>query len=712
MRTRRSIAVAGSIILLGVLGAAMPDAGGGADLRTLDRRAQGLKSKALALNAELLRLAEAVLHPADTRMNVFLTVRADAPFRLDTVELHIDDRVVSSHRYTDAEMQALVRGGVQRLHTANVPAGEHELSLIVAGKNESGREYRRTAAMIFHKQDGPKVLELAVVNTRGRDAPELHAPMLVRDHLQRQAQDPYFGETLFELYVGRYFSALTHLMLGREVGLHPLHEHEAAMLLADLYLAHGLHGQADRIYGELINGGRVPVVVAARAELKLARSWYERGYFDAALDALLRIRDTLPQELQEERRVLLALALMRRNRFGEAVAVLSQLRGNSDWATYARYNMGVGLIQIDRRKEGVATLEKVTRVRADTNAMKALRDKANLALGFAFLSSEDPERARSYFREVRLSGPYASRALLGIGWALSAKGKHKQSLAPWLELQERKGFDIALQESLLATGYAFAELQAYEQALAHYQQAITVYDAEIARIGETVATLRSDRPLEQVLFTGAPGATDTLLLEERLGAVPENRYLVRLYASHDFQEALRAHRSLQSLAQNLECWARVLANEAELSERLQQARAAAAPAAGDREPPDDMRGCAALNAPRNWGLASDYSPTLWVSADPLAPVGQDRAQSLQDGQEGSAEDRATLALRAAALQRRVSLLGAEVQAAAAAQEQYLKDLVVAELEHQQERLRAYVTQARFGIAQVYDRSLTRATKAQ
>ncbi len=710
---RQAIA-AGGIVLLSAIAGAVVDAQAATDLRTLDRRAQGLKLKALALNAELLDFAEAALHPAPTRLTVFLTVQAQAQV-LGTVELHIDGRQVAAHDYTEAETQALIRGGVQRLYTGDLAEGEHELSLAVSGKSARGREYQRSAAMILNKQEGPKRLELAVVDRPGQDLPEVHAPMQVRDHLQRPVQDPYLGEALFDLYQGRYFSALTHLVLARQAGLHPLHAHEATMLLADLYLAHGLHGQADRLYGELINGGKVPPAVAARAELRLATSWYQRGYWDAALDALLRIRDTLPEEYQEERRVLLALALMKRNRFGEAVAVLTQLRGNSEWTSYARYNMGVGLIQIGRTKEGVAALEKIARMRASEEPMQALRDKANLALGFAFLSTSSPEQARSYFRDVRLQGPYASRALLGMGWALSAKGKHKQSLAPWLALQDRQDLDVAVQESLLAAGYAFSELHAYEQARRHYEKAIAAYDAEIARIDETISALRADAPVEEVLFGGAAAGPATTL-SKRLGATPQNRYLVGLYASHDFQEALKGYRSLQSLARNLGCWADVLTGETPLAERLRGARAVIAPQAGEAVVAAERQGCGALNAPRDWNLDPGYAPTLWAVKAAIAagtPIGQDpRARTLQSVSEASAGDSAALALRASAFQRRVSALAAEVESAAGAQQQYLKDLVVLELTRQQERLRTYVTQARFGIAQVYDRSATRPTKGQ
>ena len=112
------------------------------------------------------------------------------------------------------------------------------------------------------------------------------------------------------------------------------------------------------------------------------------------------MQDPLPADIKDQQQALLALVLMKRNRPGEAVAVLSQLRGKSGRATYARYNMGVGLIQIGRTKEGVALLGKIARTRARNDEMLALRDKANLALGFAFLGLPDPGKAKSDRKSV------------------------------------------------------------------------------------------------------------------------------------------------------------------------------------------------------------------------------------------------------------------------------------------------------------------------
>jgi tetratricopeptide (TPR) repeat protein len=686
------------------------------DARNLDAQAQWLKAQVLKRNRDLLTLTEELLYPAATRVSVFLSVDGSEPFQLAAVELKIDGEVVVRHRYSEREANALLRGGVQRIYSGNSAEGEHELTAVVTGKNAKGRDYRESAAMIFYKETAPKLIELAIVNLKGRDHPEMHAPASVRDRQLRAAKEPSFGEALFNLYQEKYFAAATGLMAARESGELSHHYLEAALLLGDLYLSYGLHQEAESMFARLALHG-VPPDINARAQFDLAKSWYQRGYLREAQDTLLDIRDTVPSELQDERRVLLALVLMNQNRYGEGVGVLTQLRGRSEWATYARYNMGVGLIQIGRRSEGISILEKIARMRRQSEEIVLLRDKANLALGFTFLGVPDPERARAYFREVRFNGPFSNKALLGIGWALSAKGKHKQSLVPWMELQNRGDVDVAVQESLLAVPYALSQLQAYKQALQHYENAITTYNAEIESLARAVEALRAGERLSSVVQYAAAAPTAPA---GRPANTPENRYLVRVFASHGFQGTLRNYRDLRSLSKNLDCWAAALAGEEEqnLPARLKAAKRAIADRENDTDPADDSQACGRINGSRHWQLAPDYKPSLWRVNEPYLQSEDEytraktRATAAEDAQRSVDPGHGATVARIGALHRRVTELKASVDSVVDSHERFLQQLAALELESQEKRLRTYVAQARFGIAQVYDQSSRRAGQTQ
>lgn len=137
--------------------------------QALDTRIQTLKQQVIELNRDLLALEEELLFPANTQVAVFVSMDVGRLFQLDSVQLKVDDKVVTNYLYTDREIQALYRGGVQRLYLGNLRAGSHELVAVFTGKGPHNRDYRRGAALTFEKATGPKYIELQIRDdTRGQ----------------------------------------------------------------------------------------------------------------------------------------------------------------------------------------------------------------------------------------------------------------------------------------------------------------------------------------------------------------------------------------------------------------------------------------------------------------------------------------------------------------------------------------------------------------
>ena len=140
--------------------------------QTLDAKVQDLKKEVKSLNRDLFILEEELLFPSSTQLAVFLSVDVGNFFRLDSVQLKIDNKVVANHLYTKRELGALERGGVQRLYVGNVKSGEHELIAIFSGPGPNNREYRRGTTLKFNKSSAAKFLELKIVDSTGKLQPE------------------------------------------------------------------------------------------------------------------------------------------------------------------------------------------------------------------------------------------------------------------------------------------------------------------------------------------------------------------------------------------------------------------------------------------------------------------------------------------------------------------------------------------------------------
>lgn len=128
----------------------------------LDGKIQTLKQEVMELNRDLLVLEEELLFPASTQVAVFVSMDVGTLFELDSVQLKIDNTVVAHYLYTEREIKALQRGGVQRLYLGNLKTGKHELVAVFTGKGRHERDYRRGATLNFEKATGPKYVELQI----------------------------------------------------------------------------------------------------------------------------------------------------------------------------------------------------------------------------------------------------------------------------------------------------------------------------------------------------------------------------------------------------------------------------------------------------------------------------------------------------------------------------------------------------------------------
>lgn len=367
-------------------------------------------------------------------------------------------------------------------------------------------------------------------------------------------RDLSYGDALFYFYQGESFESLTRLAAYSQWGRVPGHEAEAQLLLGGLYLELGLHNEAGARFEKLLTPD-VPLAVRNRAWFYLAKVWYVRGYDERAEQAVRRLAGVLPPVLESERMHLLSNVLMRQGRFAEAADLLDGWQGPQDWAAFARFNLGAALIRDNQLDVAARYLDAVGTLQTEDAELLALRDRANLTLGLAYLQASEPDSAKPVLRRVRLDGSYANRALLGAGWAEAELGDLRAALTPWLELKDRNLLDAAVQEAWLAVPYAFAKLEAPAQAAEYYEAAMQAFTQERSRIEQSIERIRGGGLLDGILEKEATGGSYGWFWQLKdLPDAPESRYLYAVLASHDFQEGLKNYRDLVYLERTLERW--------------------------------------------------------------------------------------------------------------------------------------------------------------
>jgi hypothetical protein len=136
-------------------------------IKGLDEQVQEIKADVLGIAAQLNLLEEKLLYPSNTQVALFVSLGNGAKLRLDSVEIQVGGKPVAHHLYTFKELEALQKGGVQRIYTGNISSGEHDLQVLLTGKTADGSDVRAKESFKFKKDAGPKMVE---IHLAGSDA--------------------------------------------------------------------------------------------------------------------------------------------------------------------------------------------------------------------------------------------------------------------------------------------------------------------------------------------------------------------------------------------------------------------------------------------------------------------------------------------------------------------------------------------------------------
>ena len=564
------------------------------------------------------------------------------------------------------------------------------------------------------------------------------------------ALDRAWGETLFYYFQDDYIPAITRLGIARTRGELSHHAGEAELVLGGMYLGYGLHRRAEDVFESLLATHPKPEV-RNQAWYFLAQVKFIQGFPEEAVQALSRVEGRLPGTLQSERVDLEARALMASGRAAEAAELLAAADLSGGWRYYGLYNQGVAFIRAGQPARGDAVLERLGASKVVGPELLSLKDRANLALGSLRMTAGDSPGARLAFDRVRLDSPYATRALLGAGWVDSGRGDYQAALGPWTELGARDPLDAAVQESLIAIPFAYAQLGAPGRAVGRYEFAVASFEGELDRLDRAVAAVHAGR-----LTAGLEARPDDL----PDGDDPLAHYLYVLMAGDDFQRGTRALEDLGALDRLVGRWqgsivafrdmltaqrrrfqqsrepvysaldeqrlgdlrlrhedlsarlATVRADDDVLAladsnehEAIRRIQALEAVAATDPEARERLR---RLRGVIYWQASAGFPARLRAMEKSLAQSG--KALQASSGLVGQIKDADVLAPagfesfedRIAAAAGRLDSLQQRLRLASAAQTEHLEHLAVVELQARRERVSAYLSQARYALAASYD----------
>jgi hypothetical protein len=133
-------------------------------IKGLDEQVQEIKADVLNISAELNQLEEILLFPSNTQISFFVSLARNAGFEPDAIKLKLNDKDVAHHIYSFKEVDALQKGGVQRVYTGNVRSGEHRVEVSIIGK-QGGNNKTETITHSVTKGVGPQIVEIRLTGS-------------------------------------------------------------------------------------------------------------------------------------------------------------------------------------------------------------------------------------------------------------------------------------------------------------------------------------------------------------------------------------------------------------------------------------------------------------------------------------------------------------------------------------------------------------------
>jgi len=374
--------------------------------------------------------------------------------------------------------------------------------------------------------------------------------------------DLFFNEGLYYAYQENYFDAISRIdaELGQYYGLdepelNSLHFYlnNAEFSIGDFELYYRMHNRAGRAIKAVLEGD-VEDTIKNDAAYRLAKIYHQKQQPENALHTIQRIKGEVPENIKYDLELLKAQIFISNKMFPEAISLLSEIENTSAVAGYASYNLAIAYIGNNQVEKGIIQLDKTGELSSGDKAVLAVKDKANLVLGYKLMENKKPTLAKKYFERIRLNGPFSSRALLGSGWADVAAEKYKQAVVPWTILSKRNITNQSVQEVLLGLPFAYGKLEAHGKAAILYGKALEAYSNEINKLDNSIKNILEGKFLEAIVREEFKKDKNWLINLRNLPDTPETHYLMQLLASNDFQESLKNYFDLDGLAKKITSW--------------------------------------------------------------------------------------------------------------------------------------------------------------
>ncbi|GAC19178.1 tetratricopeptide repeat protein [Paraglaciecola arctica] len=409
------------------------------------------------------------------------------------------------------------------------------------------------------------------------------------------ALEKAYQQVLYEYYQGNFALALTQMAILEQKfpnGLTQIpdflsaHQVEPELLKGGMSLAYGLDNQAADIFLRLLKNNTEPQVTAY-AWLLLGKTYYQKRQFSDAAQAFQQItQDDADEYFETSTRdnwlymqSQLHGFLLGQEADGNDIQWLEQLSDNSIYRHYVQYNQALALLQKGENQQAISRLS--TLAKNDNSFVRrwmgwgdpifsandeqnieaerdAIRDRANLTLGYTLLQNDEPHQAFRVFEKIRSGGLDAEAALLGYGWAAAKKDELQTALAIWQRLMQMPQNTEYTLEAYLASAYAYEKAFAPRQSLQLLQLGVDRFEQALSDLNQAEQQVNHHQFILDLLpntkYTPKVEDDASLSLHHKGQQFNSTQLFNSVTVSTEFRAGLSALAQSRDIQQQLQNW--------------------------------------------------------------------------------------------------------------------------------------------------------------
>ncbi len=365
-----------------------------------------------------------------------------------------------------------------------------------------------------------------------------------------------YGTVLFNYYQQDYFNALIeqayNTALDNPISKGP----EGQVLKGGMLLSYGVPDGAHTIFNAVLSESEEEPV-RNRAWYYLAKLYYNKSETAKAVSALQKIQGAVPKEIHLLYHYLATLVRINANHLDQAQQAVDTLTPDTPFYPYLKFNMAIGHLREGHLSTAVSNLEAVTRYAGQNEELSVLADRAKHGLSQLAIQTGNFPQAWLYLRGIRTTGLYSNRALLSYSWA-AIKLKRFNDAIPALEILNSRSIAIPeVQEAKVLLSHLYEQQGLSRKALKANLLAEKAFKQGVDQVAEArrIIGLR-DVPREFISNLEAiVDDSDWYGTEPTVNYHTLTPFLIDLMASHAFNETLKDLADLYAIHDNLTHWA-------------------------------------------------------------------------------------------------------------------------------------------------------------